>query len=127
MVDYHSWIYHQVMVRATGSAMARRSGFDTGELSDTAMHVLLALVRPQHGYAVAQFLEERSDGAISIGPASLYTTLKKLGAGGYIEEIAAEDSRRTYRLTASGREVLVQNIERRRSLLAMADHIMEER
>lgn len=112
---------------ASGCVVARRSGFDTGELADAAVHVLLALVRPRHGYAVTQFLEERSEGAISIGPASLYTTLKKLSAAGFIEELAAEDSRRTYQLTASGREVLAHNIERRRSLLAMADHIMEER
>lgn len=106
--------------------MARRSGFDTGELADAAMHVLLALVSPRHGYAVTLFLEERSGGEISLGPASLYTTLKKLSAAGFIEELAGEESRRTYQLTPVGREVLTRNIERRRSLLAMADQIMEE-
>lgn len=106
--------------------MARRSGFDTGELADAAMHVLLALVSPRHGYAVTQFLEERSGGAITLGPASLYTTLKKLSAAGFIEELDGEEARRTYQLTVSGREVLARNIERRRSLLAMADRIMEE-
>lgn len=115
-----------MMPSCAGPTMARRSGFDTGELADAAMHVLLALVRPRHGYAVTQFLEERSDGAIAVGPASLYTTLKKLSAAGFIEELDGEDSRRTYQLTASGREVLARNIERRRRLLAMADRIMEE-
>ena len=106
--------------------MARRSGFDTGELADAAMHVLLALVRPRHGYAVTQFLEEQSDGAIVLGPASLYTTLKKLSAAGFIEELGGEDSRRTYQLTPVGRDVLARNIERRRNLLAIADRIMED-
>lgn len=105
--------------------MARRSGFETGELADAAMHVLLALVRPRHGYAVTQFLESRSDGTISLGPASLYTTLKKLRSAGFIEELEGEEPRRVYQLTASGREVLERNIEHRRRLLAMADRIME--
>lgn len=114
------------MLAGAGSAVARRSGFDTGELADAAMHVLLALVRPRHGYAVTQFLEERSGGTITLGPASLYTTLKKLSTAGFIEELDGEDSRRTYQLTPAGRDVLARNIERRRSLLAMADRIMEE-
>lgn len=114
------------MHRVAVPVVARRSGFDTGELADAAVHVLLALVRPRHGYAVTQFLEERSEGAISIGPASLYTTLKKLSAAGFIEELAAEDSRRTYQLTPNGHEVLARNIEHRRALLAMADRIMED-
>lgn len=106
--------------------MARRSGFDTGELADAAVHVLLALVRPRHGYAVSQFLERESAGSVLVGPASLYTTLKKLSAAGFIEELDGEDTRRTYRLTAVGRDVLERNIERRRQLLAMADRIMED-
>ena len=107
-------------------AVARRSGFETGELADAAMHVLLALVRPRHGYAVTQFLEDRSDGAITLGPASLYTTLKKLRSAGFIEELDSEEPRRIYQLTAGGREALVRNIEHRRRLLAMADQIMED-
>ncbi|WAP53379.1 PadR family transcriptional regulator [Arthrobacter sp. ATA002] len=84
------------------------------------------MVQPRHGYAVMQFLEQESRGAITLGPASLYTTLKKLVGTGLIEELDGDDSRRVYHLTAKGREVLAGNIERRRQLLAMADHIMEE-
>lgn len=106
--------------------MARSSGFESGDLADTAVHVLLALVRPRHGYAVMQFLAAESDGTVTLGPASLYTTLKKLVGAGLIDELDGDDSRRVYHLSASGREVLVRNIERRRRLLAMADHIMED-
>lgn len=106
--------------------MARSSGFESGELADAALHVLLALVQPRHGYAVMQFLTQESKGSITLGPASLYTTLKKLVGAGLIDELEADDSRRVYHLNAKGREVLVNNIKRRRQLLAMADHIMEE-
>lgn len=106
--------------------MARSSGFESGELPDSALHVLLALVQPRHGYAVMQFLDQESKGTVTIGPASLYTTLKKLVVADFIEELGSDDSRRVYRLTAQGRAVLKRNIEHRRQLLAMADHIMEE-
>lgn len=106
--------------------MARSSGFESGELADTALHVLLALVQPRHGYAVMQFLDQESRGTVTIGPASLYTTLKKLVVADFIEEVGGDDSRRVYQLTEKGHAVLTRNIERRRQLLAMADHIMEE-
>lgn len=106
--------------------MARRSGFESGELADAAVHVMLALVQPRHGYAVMQFLEQESGGAISLGPASLYTTLKKLASAELIQELGGEDSRRVYHLTPMGHEVLIRNIERRRQLISMADHLLED-
>lgn len=106
--------------------MARSSGFERGDLTDSALYILLALVRPRHGYAVMQFLDKESQGTIAIGPASLYTTLKKLIAAGFIDELDREDSRRVYQINSHGHKILVRNIERRRQLMAMADHIMEE-
>ncbi|SJN17332.1 PadR family transcriptional regulator [Luteococcus japonicus] len=106
--------------------MARSSGFESGDLPDSALHIALALARPRHGYAVMQFLADQSDGNVTIGPASLYTTLKKLVAAGLIDELDGDDSRRVYQLNDVGREVLARNIECRRQLLAMADRIMEE-
>ncbi len=116
-----------MILRPRAAGMARSSGFQSGELADAALHVLLALVRPRHGYAVMQFLEQQSRGTITLGPASLYTTLKKLVGADLIEELDGDHSRRVYHLTAKGREVLVRNIEHRRQLLAMAEHIMEEK
>ena len=110
-----------------GGVMARSSGYESGELADAAIHVLLALTQPRHGYAVMQFLEHESNGSIVLGPASLYTTLKKLVKAGFIEEADSDDGkRRTYHLTPHGRDVLVRNIERRRQLLTMADRIVKE-
>lgn len=106
--------------------MARVSALAQGELTDTALHVMLALTQARHGYAVMQFLAERSRGILTIGPASLYTTLRKLTGAGFIQELEGDDSRRVYRLTPQGRDVLIGNIERRRRLLAMADQIMED-
>lgn len=106
--------------------MAPNPALANGDLPDAALHVLLALVQPRHGYVVMKYLEEISDGEITLGPASLYTTLKKLSAAGLIAELESEGTRRTYQITPTGREVLARNIERRRRLLAIADRILEE-
>lgn len=126
LLPYHLWIYHFVSASGEVVCVARSSGFERGELTDTAVSVLLALVKPRHGYAVMQFLGEQSDGAIALGPASLYTTLKKLTAARLIDELEADDTRRIYRLNREGHEALARNIERRRGLLAMADRILED-
>ena len=105
--------------------MTRTSSLENGELTDTALHVMLALTRPRHGYAIMQFLTEESGGTITIGPASLYTTLKKLLTAQLITEVNTGDTRRVYQLTPQGRTTLIDNIEYRRRLLAMADQIME--
>lgn len=104
--------------------MARTSGFESGELTDTAVQIMLALLRPRHGYAVMQFLGEASGGEIVIGPASLYTTLKKLLSAGLIDEIPSDEGKRPYQTTAHGRAVLAANIERRRHLVELADQVL---
>ena len=64
--------------------MAQSSHLAQGELTDTALHVMLALTQPRHGYAVMQFLSDQSNVRLTLGPASLYTTLKKLREVGFI-------------------------------------------
>lgn len=74
-------------------------------------HILLALLEGDlHGYAIMQSVEALSDGAVRMGPGTLYGTLKRLLDQGLVEETderpAADDDerRRYYRLTPSGRE-----------------------
>lgn len=64
----------------------------------------------RHGYAILQNVEERTDGAVTILPGTLYRALERLLEQGWIREVtgpAAEDDarRRYYRLTSLGREV----------------------
>ena len=62
--------------------MAKKSPYETGELSDSIFLILLATLEPVHGYRIMQGVEESTDGAVKIGPATMYTTLKKLKAAG---------------------------------------------
>ena len=64
---------------------------------------------PAHGYAVAQALRGRSDGAFDLPEGTLYPALHRLERDGLIEsEWSTEGGRRrrTYRLTSAGRRAL---------------------
>lgn len=88
--------------------------------------VILALLEhtPRHGYDLAARIEADSDGALSYNFASLYSTLYKLEARGWIQgrwvEKAGQRRRRYYRLTAAGAGVLGrQRDEWRQFVLAL--------
>ncbi len=75
--------------------------------------LLLTLVDgARHGYAMAQDVKQHSDGAIKLGPGSLYWSLNRLEDVGLIDEVDAtkgepgEERRRYYGLTPLGRDIL---------------------
>ena len=103
--------------------MARGKALDEDILTDPTYYILLALVKPRHGYGIMQEVQEFSQGTMVIGPASLYTILKKLQNSGLIELLEDDEERkRTYRLTESGREILKKDIKRR---ITMVKHGQE--
>ena len=56
-------------------------------LSLPVIHILLALADgARHGYAIKQDVEERTGGAIRLGPGTLYEAIQRLLDGGLIEE-----------------------------------------
>lgn len=105
-------------------SMARTKKVDADRpLPIASMHLLLALVGgEQHGYALMRRVEELSDGAVRMGPGTLYGTLNRLLEDGLIVETtdaqAAEDRRRTYRLTSEGERVAHVELARLRHLVA---------
>ena len=97
-------------------------------LQPAAFHILLALAAGErHGYALMSDVEELSDGAVRIGPGTLYGSIKRLLAAGLIEESEArpdaaldDQRRRYYRLTASGRAILSAEATRMARLVTVA-------
>ena len=91
-------------------------------------HVLLALAdRDRHGYAIMQEVEETTEGRVTMGPGTLYGTIKRLLRAGWIEESderpdpALDDRRRRYyRLTGLGRRVAAAEAARLREVVAEA-------
>jgi DNA-binding PadR family transcriptional regulator len=77
------------------------------------LHILVALgAGEMHGYAIMRAVEDVSDGAVRLGPGTLYGAIKRMLADGLIEETderpdpAIDDERRRYyRLTGLGERV----------------------
>jgi len=91
-------------------------------LNPATLHILLALAAEDlHGYAIMQEVSRQSEGRYKLGPGTLYDNLQRLLDHGIVQEVAhksGEDPRRrSYRLTALGRGVLVAEISRLESMI----------
>jgi len=92
-------------------------------LTDSVFYIMSALSEPLHGYAVMKLIEDTTEGAFVIGPASLYTIIKKLVKESYIELHDESDSRRkVYVLTEKGKQALEMDIARRKVMIDFAEN-----
>lgn len=97
-------------------------------LTAAVYHVLLALVDGErHGYAIMQSVAETTGGALSMGPGTLYGTIKRLLESGLIEESDVrpdaeldDERRRYYRLTGLGQRVAGAESRRYAALVRVA-------
>ena len=97
-------------------------------LTQATFNILLALASGEkHGYAIMQEVDERTGGEFKIGPGTLYGSIKRMHAAGWIVELderpdpALDDERRRYyRLTDLGERVAIAEAERLAQLVAAA-------
>ena len=106
--------------------MAKTSPYESGELTDSIFLILLTTLKPIHGYAIMQRLEELTEGDVVIGPATMYTTLKKLREVQWIHASGEDDSKIEYQITKEGLEILQRDFARRQKLVALAKKELEE-
>ena len=82
-------------------------------LTPATFQILMALVDGErHGYAIMLEVEARSEGAVRLGPGTLYGSLKRLLDAGIVADAgerahpeAVDERRRYYRLTKFGLSV----------------------
>lgn len=109
-----------------------RSGDATGSdstLTSAQFHILLTLAEGQrHGYGIMQEVERRTDGAVELGPGTLYRSIKQLLSRGLIVEVGsdpeASKQRRSYVLTPEGQARTAEEARRLRSLVQWAEDAM---
>ena len=90
-----------------------------GRFSEPALHILIALADgPKHGYAM--MLEIESLSGSRPGPGTLYGAIARLEERGWIAPLAADDRRRPYRLTSTGRSVLRVRLDALQAMTAAA-------
>ena len=55
-----------------------RDNVKSGALTEVTFYILLSLYSPKHGYAVMQFIEEKTGGRLSLGAGTLYGALNSM-------------------------------------------------
>jgi PadR family transcriptional regulator, regulatory protein PadR len=105
---------------------------DTGLPPGTLMMVVLRMLsrQPLHGYAIAQSIRQLSGDELSVEEGSLYPALQKLLIKGWVKGSWREsDSKRQvreYRITASGRRQLEEEMAEYRRMSSAIDVLLKE-
>jgi len=94
-------------------------------LTPAMFYVLVALADGQiHGYAILKDIEQLTNGSVRLSTGTLYGIIKRLLGDGLIRESEAvpgdDERRRSYDLTAFGREVARAEAARLEQTLAIA-------
>jgi DNA-binding PadR family transcriptional regulator len=97
-------------------------------LSAQVFHIMIALAESErHGYGIIQDVEQETEGAIRLGPGTLYGALKRMVQAGWVRESARrpdpsldDERRRYYRLTDAGRRILAAEATRLASAVGRA-------
>ena len=92
--------------------------------SPIGYQILLALAaRDRHGYLIRKAVEQQTDGAMKLGPGTLYAAIRRLEVQGLIDESPwrpdadlDDRRRRYYRLTTTGRAALEAETARLQAL-----------
>lgn len=96
-------------------------------LTDSTYLILLALLEPQHGYAIMKEVNKLTNGRVDIGPASMYTILKKLQKNELITLEESSERKKTYLITDKGLAILELDIERRKLLYRAGNRLFNEK
>jgi DNA-binding PadR family transcriptional regulator len=110
----------------------KRDGDRLPALTPAMFHILLALAAGEmHGYAIMRQVAILSDGRMTIGPGTLYASIKKMAGSGLIEESDQrpdpdldDERRRYYRLTDLGRQVVTAEADRLSGLVRQARRLL---
>ena len=100
----------------------------TPPLMPAVFHILLALsTGERHGYGIMKQVEADSQGKVSMGPGTLYGSLKRMLDAGLVRESdkrvdpEMDDERRIYyQITGTGAEALAAELERYQRIVTIA-------
>lgn len=102
-----------------------RDNVKGGALTEVTFYILLSLYSPKHGYAVMQFIEEKTGGRLSLGAGTLYGALNSLQEKGWIKScVDSEDRKKEYLITAQEKEIAEKELVRLRELVIVTSGIV---
>ena len=117
-----------ILKKVKRDAAVERSPEEFLPLTPAMFHILLALAdKERHGYHIMQEVDERTEGKVRMGPGTLYGSIKRMLADGWVEETEErpdpgldDERRRYYRLTDVGFRAASAEAERLARLVKMA-------
>jgi DNA-binding PadR family transcriptional regulator len=92
-------------------------------LTEATYYTMLCLVEPRHGYGIMREVGRISEGAVRLGPGTLYGALAALEKQGLIARDRQEGRRKNYILTLKGRLVLAAQIARLETMVKNARNV----
>lgn len=104
-----------------------RDNIKAGALTEVTFFILLSVYQPKHGYAIMQFVKEKTAGRLVLGAGTLYGALTSLKDKGWIMPCSNTGGRKKeYLITSAGKEICNKEIIRLKELVKIAEVIMED-
>lgn len=102
-----------------------RDNLKGGALTEVTFYILLSLFTLKHGYAVMQFIEEKTNGRLLLGAGTLYGALTVLEEKGWISRCGnVEGRKKEYMITPLGKDVVEKELCRLHEITRIATEIM---
>ena len=90
---------------------------EQGPMTEAMYYILLALLRPGHGYGMMQRIRELSGGRLVMGPGTLYGVLSRMNREGLIVLTVEDGRRKNYAITEAGKNALLLEYRRLKQLV----------
>ena len=101
-----------------------RDNQKSGALTEVTFFILLSLYTPKHGYAIMQFVKEKTNGRLLLGAGTLYGALVSLQDKGWIIPHGCSNGRKKeYSITELGKEIAKKELIRLQNLAQIAEDI----
>lgn len=103
-----------------------RDHVNGGALTEVTFYILLSLYQPRHGYSVMQYIEEKTDGRLTLGAGTLYGALNTLCEKGWITVYGDEGGRKKeFLITPLGKQIAQKELSRLKEITCFASEIIE--
>ena len=103
-----------------------RDNIKGGALTETTFLILLATCSPIHGYGIMKFIENETNGRVTLGAGTLYGALNTLQKKGWIEPVGGNksDTKKEFIITQLGKSIAMDEIKRLADISKLADKVL---
>ena len=96
-------------------------------LTESMYYILLALLKPQHGYGIMQEVDLLTGGRVKVGAGTLYNLLSRFEEEEIITQVVEENRKKIYLISDKGLALLRAEHLRLAQLVDDGNRLLEER